>query len=83
MANFIREMFSEDDGTASASRLLMFLHSLVGMAWGSHVVWHSHALPDATSLAGVTAFVTAPYAVNKIHSAVTAFMPSSNARNGD
>lgn len=83
MLNFIKSIFSEDDGTGSASRLLLVLHSLVGCAWGTHVVVHTHTLPDAVSMAGVTAFVTAPYAVNKIHSAVTAFLPGSQVRMGD
>jgi hypothetical protein len=75
MASFIRQIFSEDDGTGSASRVLMVLHSIAAIAWGSHVVYHTHALPDAASLSGVTAFLTAPYAVNKMHAAVTAFAP--------
>jgi hypothetical protein len=76
MASFLREVFSED-GQGSASRVLMVLHAVAAVVWGSHVVYHTHALPDAVSLAGVTAFTVAPYAVNKMHSAVTAFAPNN------
>jgi hypothetical protein len=78
MLNFIKSIFSEDDGSGSASRLLMVAHAIMGCIWGTHVVYHSHALPDPVSLAGVTAFITAPYAVNKMHSAVTAFSPGQS-----
>jgi hypothetical protein len=83
MLNFIKSIFSEDDGSGSASRVLMVVHAIAGIFWGTHVVWHTHALPDAVSLSGVTAFISAPYAINKMHSAVTAFLPSGQAKAGD
>ena len=67
--SFLRECFSED-GQGSASRLMMGFHALIGSIGFLHVVFHNHALPDAVTLAGLTAFVTAPYAVNALHLAV-------------
>jgi len=75
--NFFREAFSEN-GAASSSRLMMAYHALVGSSWVSYVVWKNHAVPDAVTLAGITAFVTAPYAVNALKGAVTAFAPKPN-----
>ena len=75
---FFREVFSEDDGQGSASRIIMLVHALAGIGWVSFFVWKgdghgAHNLPDAVTFSGVTAFVTAPYAINKLHAAVTAF----------
>jgi len=70
--NFLREAFS-DGGSASASRLMMAYHALIGSAWVTFVVYKNHTLPDAVTLTGITAFVTAPYAVNAFKNAVTAF----------
>jgi hypothetical protein len=77
MLSFIKSTFSEDDGTGSASRVLMALHALAGIAWGTHVVWHTHQLPDAVSMSGITAFVSAPYAIDRLHAAVTSFAPKA------
>jgi hypothetical protein len=74
---FFRECLSEDDNRGSASRLMMLLHSLAGICWGTHVVIHTHDLPDPMKLAAVMTFVTAPYAVNKAHALVTAFAPNN------
>ena len=70
--SFLREVFS-DGGSGSASRVMMAFHGIIGGAAISHVVYHTHALPDAVSVAGITAFVTAPYALNALHKAVGAF----------
>ena len=67
--SFLREVFS-DGGQGSASRVMMFLHGLVGGGAIIHVVHHTHALPDAVSVAGITGFVTAPYALNVAKNAV-------------
>ena len=71
--NFIRQVFSEDDDRGSCSRVMMALHALAAIGWGTHFVIHSHAIPDPVTMAGLTGFITAPYAVNKFHAAVTAF----------
>lgn len=70
---FLREIFSEDDGQGSCSRVMMFLHAIAAIGWGTHYVVHTHTIPDPTTMAGLTGFITAPYAVNKMHAAVTAF----------
>ncbi len=74
--NFLREVFS-DGGQGSASRILMAYHAIIGSAWVCYFMYKSptHALPDAVTLAGITAFVTAPYAVNALKGAVTSFAP--------
>jgi hypothetical protein len=70
--SFLREVFS-DGGQGSASRVMMAFHAAVGAGAIGHVVYHTHAIPDAVTMAGVTAFVTAPYALNALHKAVGAF----------
>lgn len=75
---FFREVFSED-GQGSASRVMMGLHAIAGVAFIAHVVIHNHAIPDAVTMSGLTAFVVAPYAVNKAHAAITAFTPNNKA----
>jgi len=72
MSSFLREVFS-DNGQGSASRVMMGFHALVGGAAILHVVAHTHALPDAVSMAGVTAFVVAPYSLNVAKSVMTSF----------
>ncbi len=69
--SFLRGVFSEPTGQPSASRVMMGLHALIGCAVIGHVAIHTHALPDAVSVAGITAFVTAPYAINQIKNAVS------------
>jgi hypothetical protein len=59
---FFREVFSED-GQGSASRVMMGLHALVGSAAFLYLVHKNHAVPENLGL--VTAFVVAPYALNK------------------
>lgn len=76
--SFLREAFSED-GQGSASRLMMGFHALVGAVAILHVVFHNHALPDAVTLAGVTGFVTAPYAINALHRMVGAMEDKKSA----
>lgn len=56
---------------------MMAVHTILGGIWGSHVVYHSHAIPDAVTLAGLTTFITAPYAINKLHAAVSSFAPQN------
>lgn len=72
--SFLREVFSEE-GQGSASRVMMAYHALIGSIAVLHVAIHGHILPDAVTMAGVTAFVSAPYAINKMGSAIAAFAP--------
>lgn len=61
---FIRSVFSEADGTGSASRVTMFGFAVASVAWLTHVVAHTHQIP-ADQLPHIAEFVASPYAVNK------------------
>jgi len=54
-----------DNGTPSSSRLLTLLHSLVACGGLIYVLAKTHSMPDGTTLAGLGAFSTAHYAVNR------------------
>ncbi len=70
---FLREVFSEN-GEGSASRVMMALHALAGISFVGLFFWKQHVLPE---FSGVTLFVTAPYAINKLGSAVASFAPKA------
>ena len=78
--SFLREVFSEDN-QGSASRVMMAVHAIAGVGWISYAVHKTGArlssLSDFAALAGfiaaVTAFVVAPYAINKLGSAADSF----------
>lgn len=61
---YLGKAFS-DNGSPSSSRLLALLHSFVSCAVLVYVAMKNHSLPDGTVLAGLGAFATAPYAVNR------------------
>jgi hypothetical protein len=65
MQEFIKLAFS-DGGSPSSSRIVSAVCALASIVWISHVVYHTHALPDAVSTAGVTAFSTSHYLANKV-----------------
>lgn len=69
--SFIREVFS-DGGEGSASRVIMAFHAVIGATCICYVTYHNHAIPDAVTIAGITGFVSAPYAINALHKAVDA-----------
>lgn len=62
-----------DNGTPSSSRLLAACHSLAAVFALLFYVVKTHLLPDGTIAAGLGAFATAPYVVNKAGSAIEAF----------
>lgn len=70
---FLRSVFSESDGTGSWSRIGSLLIVLSTLAWVTHVVWKTHAIPD---LGGATGFMTTGagtlYATNKASSIMSA-----------
>lgn len=69
MKDFIRGVFS-DGGDPSSSRILMFIHAALGGTWVTHIVFRANgSIPDFGTMAGVTAFVTAPYAINQFRNA--------------
>lgn len=65
MLAFIKSAFSDGD-QPSSSRLLSGLCSLASIVWITHIVLHTHALPDVATLGGATAFSTAHYAANRL-----------------
>jgi hypothetical protein len=67
--SFLREVFSEE-GQGSASRVMMALHACAGIGFVSFHLFKNHVMPD---FSGVTLFVTAPYAINKLGSAADSF----------
>lgn len=73
---FWREVFSEG-GQGSFSRVASGFHTIGALAWISHYVVHTHALPDALTLGGLASFVIAPYGANKVASAFGANVTKS------
>jgi len=68
--SFLREVFSED-GQGSFSRVASGFHVAAALGWITHVVWHTHALPDPAALAAIAGFVVAPYGANKLAGALS------------
>jgi hypothetical protein len=58
---FFRLLFSAEGG-ASFSRVCSFFNLISATVWASHIVWHSHALPDFT---GLIAWICGPYTIGK------------------
>lgn len=71
---FLRSVFSEADGSGSFSRCTAGLIVVATLAWVSHVVFKTHAIPE---LDGPAAFLTTGagslYGTNKLSSIVSAF----------
>ena len=63
---FWKGVFSESDGTPSASRVLTALTVLTSCAAFGHVVYHTHAIPDVTIMTGLGGFSVAPYSINQL-----------------
>ena len=72
--SFLRDIFTEDGAKSglNSSQVLMFLHAFAGIYWVTHFVRVKDALPDAVTLAGITAFVIAPYGISQLRGAVAA-----------
>lgn len=66
MKEFLRTLFSES-GTASWSRFASLIALGFVCGWITHIVGHTHALPD---LAGPAMFAAAPYGIGKINETV-------------
>jgi hypothetical protein len=64
MAGFWKSVFSEADGTGSASRITMVTFAVAALGWVTHVVAKTHQIP-ADQLPHIAEFVASPYAVNK------------------
>lgn len=61
---FVKQAFS-DAGTPSSSRLLTAIHSAVASFCLIYLVMKTHTWPDGTVTAGLGAFSTAHYFVNR------------------
>lgn len=71
----ITQIWKESDGQWSWGRVASTA-TVVSAIWSLvHVVLHSHAIPDASTLAGLMAWAIGPYGVNK---AATAFAKAGN-----
>ena len=58
------------NGTLSWGRVASSICLIAAIVWISHILIHTHALP---ALDGITGFVAAPYASNKVATAVQSF----------
>lgn len=65
MTNFLKRAFS-DGGSPSSSRIISAVFSLSAIAWITHVVLHTHALPGGVETAGITALTTSHYVANRV-----------------
>lgn len=75
---FVRSVFSEG-GEGSYSRVAAGAIVVATVAWVSHVVWHTHAIPDLT---GPSAFLTVGagthYGLNKASDIISAIKGQNN-----
>lgn len=62
---FVVSMFSEEPGVISFSRVATAVLISFVLGWDTSVIIHTHALPDAVTLAGQAAFFSSLYAVNR------------------
>jgi dolichyl-phosphate-mannose--protein O-mannosyl transferase len=65
MRDFLRKAFSDGD-QPSSSRVMSAICSIAVIAWGTHVVAHTHAMPDALALGAATAFAVSHYTAGKV-----------------
>jgi hypothetical protein len=63
---FLKSVFSEPTGEGSCARVLSAVFAVAAIAWVTHVVIHTHAIPPLTD---ITVWISAPYAVNKVTTA--------------
>ena len=66
----VREVLSEPGGGLSWGRVASAISLLASLVWISHIIIHTHAMPD---LAGTTALVVGPYAAGKAAAAAQSF----------
>lgn len=77
--SFLKGVFSES-GEGSAGRVMTLLHFVLGGAWGTHVVLHSHAMLDPVTLTALGGFITLPYGLTASKSTLTNIF--GNGKNG-
>ena len=78
MIRYIKSVFS-DDSCASFARWATAVTVLTSCGCLAYLVITTHALPDATSLGGLSLFATAPYGIGKLAQAFTS-RPGTVAR---
>jgi hypothetical protein len=66
----LREVLSEPGGGLSWGRVASAISLLASLVWVSHIILHTHAMPDLT---GTTALVVGPYAAGKVAAAAQSF----------
>jgi len=79
--NFWRGVFSDGD-QPSFSRIATGMIVAFSLGWVTHLVWHNHTLPDTMTMAGLTAFMVSPYALNAAKNAATSFSPTNGQNSG-
>lgn len=71
---FLQSVFSEDDGQGSYSRVASGAIVVATLAWVSHVVWKTGALPDLTGPATFICLAAGShYGINKASDIISAF----------
>jgi hypothetical protein len=65
MREFLKQAFT-DGGTPSSSRLLSAFCTIASIGWITHIVAHTHAMPDVATIGGATAFSVAHYSANRL-----------------
>ncbi len=77
MINFIQALFS-DDSKPDIGAVCTMLTTLSVLLWVSHVVWHTHSIPDLTGPATFVGVGAAShYGVNKVNDVVSAWKKPS------
>ena len=76
----VREIHSEPgpNGTLSWGRIAASGSLVAAIVWVTSIVIHTHALP---ALDGISGFVIAPYAANRVATAVQSFSANPVTRN--
>lgn len=81
MIKRLKEMFLEDDGTLSLSRVMIALTIDVVLGLLLYIVFKTSKFPDGTTLTGLGAFtsslVTVLYGLNQMHKIITAVKGTS------
>jgi hypothetical protein len=64
--SFLRGIFCEADGSPSIENLISIFLIVAAAIWITHIVIHTRALPEATSLTALTAFCGVHHFSNKL-----------------
>lgn len=63
---FAKSVFSENDGTGSATRVIAGLNATAVIVWVSYLVWRTNTLPDLTSASLFLGAGFSGYAANRV-----------------